>query len=201
MSGFTDKLMREGLVSSDAVIDACARVPRIEFVPMKFRDAAHADIPLPLGYGHIMPAPSVVAFMLDRAEIVQDQKVLIAGCGSGWVVALVMDILGAGGEVIAYDMSEALVTNAKKNVETFVPMATVSAHWHVTHGCEPTLKEVLYDRIIVFNARFCPCHLEGQLAPGGVMIAPHGGTISRFSRVGEGSVEKEVFNEVSFLPA
>ena len=49
MSSIVNILIHKGFLKTDAIIDAFAAVPRTEFMPQRFRSAAEADIPIPLG--------------------------------------------------------------------------------------------------------------------------------------------------------
>lgn len=48
---------------------ALAAVPRHRFVPVERREAAYADIPLPIGRGQTISQPFIVA-LIDRKSVV-----------------------------------------------------------------------------------------------------------------------------------
>ena len=49
------------------ILEAMARVPRHEFVPVELAAYAYADQPLPIGYNKTISQPFIVALMTDSA--------------------------------------------------------------------------------------------------------------------------------------
>ena len=56
-----------------------AEVPRYEFVPLKYRRAAYANGPLPMGHGQTISQPFIVALMTELLQLQKTHKVLEVG--------------------------------------------------------------------------------------------------------------------------
>ncbi len=88
------ELKRYGYVKSPLVERAFLVVHREEFVTDDNRRYSYADTPLPILCGQTISAPSMIAIMLEEAELKQGMKVLEIGTGSGYNVALLAEIVG-----------------------------------------------------------------------------------------------------------
>ncbi len=89
------ELVAEGDIRSPRVQEAFIQVPREEFVRSGDRSAAYADVPLPIGEGQTISAPSMIAIMLEEARLAPGEKVLEIGTGSGYHAALLACLVGA----------------------------------------------------------------------------------------------------------
>ncbi len=90
-----DDLLRVRDIRSAAVRDAFLRVPREAFVPEEHRQDAYEDVPLPIGEGQTISAPSMIAIMLEEAALREGEHVLEIGTGSGYHAALLACLVGA----------------------------------------------------------------------------------------------------------
>ncbi|MGA2003223.1 MAG: protein-L-isoaspartate O-methyltransferase, partial [Terriglobales bacterium] len=70
------------------VLAAMGAVPRHEFVPAELREDAYENRPLPIGEGQTISQPYIVAAMLERLALRENDRVLEVGTGSGYVTAL-----------------------------------------------------------------------------------------------------------------
>lgn len=201
MGKLVNTMIHKGFLKSDNVIDAFAEVPRVEFMPKKFRSASEADIPIPLGYGHMMPAPSIVAYMLELLDPQKGQKILVAGLGSGWISALLCYIVGANGHVSSCDTSESIERDAQENIAKFsfierdhiIDIYTVKS-------CDDIIRTSQFDRIIVFDPYFTSCDLESLLSIEGVLVMPRDNVIHCHRKKSSGEVDVDVYNGMIFLP-
>ncbi|MFA5895709.1 MAG: protein-L-isoaspartate(D-aspartate) O-methyltransferase [Thermoplasmata archaeon] len=89
------ELVAEGDIRSPRVQEAFLQVPREEFVRSGDRSAAYVDVPLPIGEGQTISAPSMIAIMLEEARLAPGEKVLEIGTGSGYHAALLACLVGA----------------------------------------------------------------------------------------------------------
>ena len=89
------ELLAEGDIRTPRVQDAVLQVPREEFVRPTDRGAAYADVPLPIGEGQTISAPSMIAIMLEEARLEPGERVLEVGTGSGYHAALLACLVGA----------------------------------------------------------------------------------------------------------
>jgi protein-L-isoaspartate(D-aspartate) O-methyltransferase len=157
------------------VAEAMRRLPRHRFVEARFRTQAYEDEPLPIGTGETtISAPHMVAFQLEWAELVPGLKVLEVGSGSGYLLALVAELVRPGGRVIGLEIDGALAERSERLLREFGHEAS-SVEIHSADGSRGWLEAAPYDRILVSAAApsLLPAWRE-QLAPGGLLIAPVG---------------------------
>ena len=105
MSGFStarqkmvDGQVRPSDVTDIRIIDAMLAVPRETFVPHDQRAMAYLDLDLRVGGDdsakRFLIKPAVMARMLQAAEIKSSDHVLVVGCGTGYVAAVVAKFAG-----------------------------------------------------------------------------------------------------------
>uniref|UniRef100_UPI00345CDCD1 protein-L-isoaspartate O-methyltransferase family protein n=1 Tax=Sulfurovum sp. TaxID=1969726 RepID=UPI00345CDCD1 len=78
-----DSMVIAGTLHTPAIIDAFYKMDRKYFVPEAFREHMYVDAPLPIGNDQTISQPSTVAFMLEKLEPKEGNKVLDIGSGSG----------------------------------------------------------------------------------------------------------------------
>src|ERR1700759_3716783 len=104
MSGFStarqnmvDCQVRPSDVTDNRIIDAMLEVPREVVVPQNQRPLAYLDLDLDVGEAgakRFLIKPAVLARMLQAAEIKATDKVLVAGCATGYAAAIVAKFAG-----------------------------------------------------------------------------------------------------------
>ena len=75
-------------ISVPATLEAMRAVPRHEFLPLRLREEAYGDYPLPIGYGQTISQPYIVAFMTEAIRPRPGEKILEVGAGSGYQAAV-----------------------------------------------------------------------------------------------------------------
>src|SRR6476619_7863497 len=100
----------------DAVAEAFAAVPRVDFLPADQQRRASYDGPLPIGHGQTSSQPRTVAAMLRLLEVAPGQSVLDVGSGSGWTTALLAHLVGPTGSVLGVELEPSLVTFGADNL-------------------------------------------------------------------------------------
>ena len=103
-------------VRSPAVKAAFLKVPRERFVPEDVRGSAYEDVPLPIGRGQTISAPSMIAIMLEEASLRPGEGVLEIGAGSGYNAALLADLVGPD-RVVSVERIHELADLARANLE------------------------------------------------------------------------------------
>jgi protein-L-isoaspartate(D-aspartate) O-methyltransferase len=98
----------------DRVMEAIAKVPRHEFVPVEVQQVAYANAPLPIGHGKTISQPFIVAIMTDLLELRRDDWVLEIGTGLGYQAAVLAELAGA---VYSVELIEDLAKSAKRRLE------------------------------------------------------------------------------------
>ncbi len=166
-------LVESGAIKTAPVKKAFLSVPRELFLPEELRHAAYSDVALPIGWGSTISQPTTIAMMLEALDVARSNSVLEVGSGSGYVLALLSDIVGNKGRVIGMEIVPHLVQTSpgllKKlgcaNVE--VICGDGSLGWE---------KRKPYDRILVSAAApKIPEALKEQLVVGGRLVIPVGG--------------------------
>jgi protein-L-isoaspartate(D-aspartate) O-methyltransferase len=104
-----DSQLRTSGVTDPAVIAAMGSLAREDFVPAAARDHAYIDRAIPLGDGQALPAPLFHGLLLSEAALRPEDTVLLVGCGSDYLAALVRPLV-AKLDVVAVDAAAARKT-------------------------------------------------------------------------------------------
>lgn len=196
-----NELIRRGYLKTDLIIEAFAKVDRIEFVPEELETEAYVNIPLPIGHGQTISQPQTVAIMLEMLGPKPGDKILDVGSGSGWTTALLMHIVGDKGKVTAMDRIEGLLESGKKNVEKFDFTKKGNVSFILGDGSRGYAKESPYDCILVSAAaQEVPEALKKQLKVGGRMVIPVYNDLWFLRKDSENDFYKEEYPGFSFVP-
>ena len=161
--------IRKRGVSSPRVLEAMASVRRHEFVPVKFRNHAYADKPLPIGEGQTISQPYMVAAMTEALELDGSERVLEIGTGSGYQAA-VLSLLAR--QVITVENHTSLALAAQ---ERLTKLGYSNVHVHNGDGSAGFPDSAPYDAILVTaGAPEIPRVFAGQLREGGRVVIPVG---------------------------
>jgi protein-L-isoaspartate(D-aspartate) O-methyltransferase len=191
-------LVNHGYLKTPSIIDAFKKVDRIHFVPEERKDEAYIDAPLAIGNGQTISQPLTVAFMLELLSPQKGNKVLDIGAGSGWVTALLAEIVGPTGYVYAYEIIPAVGFFGKSNLKrtNYKNISyTIGDFFDYFEDNAP------YDRIIA-GAAFAkiPVKLLQSLKEDGILVAPtQDGDIRRILR-NKDNYEEESYYGFSFVP-
>jgi protein-L-isoaspartate(D-aspartate) O-methyltransferase len=148
-----------------------ARVPRHLFVPENVRVYAYDDVPLPIGEGQTISAPSMVGIMLDVLDIRDGNIVLEVGTGWGYHAAI-MSILAGSGFVYTVERMPELALKAR---EIYKELGYDNIEVIIGDGSEGLPEHAPYDRISVAAAApAIPQPLVEELKDGGRMVIPVG---------------------------
>ena len=176
-----DSLIKEGWLKTPRIIKAFREVKRVDFLPKEIKDLAELNEALSIGYGQTISQPLVVAFMLELLQPQLGDKILDVGSGSGWTTALLAQIVGQKGKVIAIDIIPELVEFGKKNVEKYNFVKKGRALFICADGSKGYEKEAPYDKILASaSAETLPPTWKEQLKIGGRIVTPIGSSIWLF---------------------
>lgn len=154
---------------SRAVMDAIARVPRHEFVPVELQAYAYLNRPLPIGFDKTVSQPYIVALMTDMLDLKPDDVVLEVGTGAGYQTAVVATLVK---QVYTVELIEELATDAERRLKRLGYTNVDVLRGNGYYGCAA---HAPYDKIIVTAAcDLIPAPLLAQLKPGGRMMIPTG---------------------------
>ena len=87
-----EQQIRPWEVLDGRVLSLLETIHREDFVPVRYRKLAFADISIPLDCGQVMMRPKVEARMLQALELDEDDTVLEIGTGSGFITACLADL-------------------------------------------------------------------------------------------------------------
>jgi len=164
-----DSQLRARGIADERVLNAMFHVPRHEFAPERYRDQAYEDHPLPIGEGQTISQPYIVARMLESLALKSSDKVLEVGTGSGYVTALLAELVA---QVFSVERHSALADAAR---ELLGRMGYANVRVIVGDGSQGFAEGAPYDAIIVSAAAAeVPLALLEQLAEAGRMIIPVG---------------------------
>ena len=157
------------------VLAVMTEVPREEFIPQSYRSQAYGDGPLPIGMDQTISQPYIVALMTQELRIDSESEVLEIGTGSAYQTAVLSKLVKKVYTMERFsDLADSAQTVLSKlgisNVEFYV--GDGSSGWPASRlppsGC--------FDRIMITaGVPKIPEPLVGQLADGGLIVAPVGG--------------------------
>src|SRR5437879_8521419 len=133
-----DRLVRSGYLKDSAVRATFLAVPREAFVRPEDRSAAYQDVPLPIGSGQTISAPSMIAIMLEEARLKPGERVLEIGTGSGYHAALLAFLVGPR-NVVTMERNRSLAEWGRSNLAAvgFADVRVVAGgggRWHPAGG-------------------------------------------------------------------
>lgn len=194
-------LIKNGYLKSDSVINAFSKVNRVEFLPDGMESQAEVDVALPIGYGQTISQPLTVAFMLELLDPRAGQTILDVGVGSGWTTALLAEITGKAGKVIAVERISELMEWGKKNVDKYGYIGKGIAEFYLADGSQGFPQKAPFDRILVSaSSPDMPQPLKDQLKIGGKMVLPVRDSIFYLEKKNEQEFLQEEFPGFSFVP-
>ena len=185
-----EQQVRTWEVLDDEILDVLGRIHREDFVPVRYRKLAFADLAIPLAQDQVMMRPKVEGRMLQALGIKDDDTVLEIGTGSGFVTACLSALAR---RVVSVELYEELHLEAElrlrdkhmHNVELFVG--------DVMNGWQP---ELAHDVVVVTGSvPEVPESFRGWVNPGGRLFAVTGDSPAMearlFTRVGVGDWREE----------
>jgi protein-L-isoaspartate(D-aspartate) O-methyltransferase len=186
-------------IADQRVLDAMREVPREEFVPMEVREFAYDDTPLPIEAGQTISQPYIVALMIEAAAIVQGDRILEIGVGSGYAAAVMSRI---GRRVHAIDRHGELADLARDRMARLGYDNVVVRTGDGTQGWP---ENAPFDVILVAaSGPEVPEPLCRQLVIGGRLVMPVGDPdeqqLVRITRTARDDYREEDLGPVRFVP-
>lgn len=155
---------------SKKILKAFSEVKRENFIPVRLKDHAYEDRALPIGRGQTISQPYTIAKMLSLLNLKKSQKVLEAGSGSGYVLALLSKIVGSKGKVFGLELVSELVMKSKESLRGYDNIKVFNRN--ASSGLPD---KAPFDRILMSAAaKKVPQALLNQLKEGGILVAPVG---------------------------
>jgi protein-L-isoaspartate(D-aspartate) O-methyltransferase len=157
-----EQQIRPWEVLDSRVLSLLESIHREDFVPVRYRKLAFADIAVPLDCGQVMMRPKIEARVLQALALDPDETVLEIGTGSGFLTAC---LAGLAKRVVSVEIFQELHEEAAaklrdkqiNNVELFVG--------DVMRGWQP---EQAHDVVVVTGSvDSVPEQFLGWVNPGG----------------------------------
>jgi len=179
-AAFAESLREKGPELSQRIVAAFAAVPREDFVGrgpwLTLPDAAgyrstpdadvrhvYQDVAIALDAARMLNngSPGFLARLISALDVKEGERVAHIGCSTGYYSAILAEIVGSRGRVIAVELAPDLVERARKNLARWKQIEVRHADG-VTQPTEPV--DVLFVHAGVTHPQ--PRWLE-MLAPGG----------------------------------
>ena len=195
--GLVRLIRREGV--SPRVVDAFQRVAREDFVPEEARLDAYSDRPIAILERQTTSQPSLIARMLDAADLLPGDRTLEIGSGFGFQTALMAMLAG---EVVSVERYASIAEVARRNLEK---AEITNAEVVVGDGWLGWPERTPYDAIVVSAAATeVPAALTGQLVDGGRLVIPlrkgRGDEVVLFVKQDERLVRARLLTPARFVP-
>jgi len=199
--GLIDNLIKEGWLKTPRIIDAFRKIKRIDFLPENLKNLAEANTALPIGKGQTISQPLVVAFMIEQLEPKPGDKILDIGSGSGWTTALLAEIVGEKGKVVAIEIVAELKEFGEKNTAKYNFVEKGRTQFICADGSKGYKKEAPFDRILVSaTAQKLSPDWKKQLKVRGRIVTPIGTSIWVFIKESEKEFLEHEYPGFVFVP-
>ncbi len=191
--------LKEQGIQSIEVLSVMKELPRHLFVDEALASRAYEDTALPIGHGQTISQPFIVAKMTEvLLQGIPKKKVLEVGTGSGYQTAVLSRLVE---RVFSVERISPLQNQAR---ERFYQLKFNNIKLKHSDGSWGWEDNAPYNGIIVTCApETVPQELLKQLAPGGRLVIPVGGSSGQSLRVIErngNTFEETELEAVSFVP-
>ena len=194
--------LRDKGIEDERVLEVMRRVPRHLFMDEALATRAYEDSSLPIGCGQTISQPFVVARMTEALIAHMPPgagRVLEIGTGSGYQAAV---LAGLVDQVYTVERIGYLLERAR---ERFRQLDLHRIHVKYADGHTGWPEEAPFDGILLTAApERVPGELFEQLAVGGALIAPVGGSgaqrLVAWHRSSTQGLERRTLDMVSFVP-
>ncbi len=195
--------MVEGQIRTNRVVDerivaAMEAIPREAFLPKPRQAMAYADEAVEISAGRYLMEPMLTARLIQAAEIRATDAVLLIGCGTGYMAAIVARLASA---VVALESDSGLAALTGRALAALGVDTVALVEGALAEGYP---RQAPYDAIIIDGAvEEIPLALRSQLADGGRLAAivagagPAGHRSGKgvvLTRVGQAFARREVFD-------
>ncbi|KAH8727060.1 protein-L-isoaspartate O-methyltransferase [Phaeosphaeriaceae sp. PMI808] len=200
-------LMLNGLIKSNRVKEAMLKVDRAHYAP----SSPYKDCPQPIGHAATISAPHMHASACESllTYLHPGSRVLDIGSGSGYLTAVLANLVGPSGSVIGIDHIQPLVdmstANMKKSEDGRRMLESGQVKFVTGDGRKGWIEGAPYDAIHV-GAAAAEHHKEltEQLKAPGKLFVPvaegHAQYIFVIEKREDGSVERKKLYGVQYVP-
>ena len=170
-------------------------------MPEDTKVLAEINEAMPIGLGQTISQPLTVAFMLEELQPEAGDKILDVGSGSGWTTALLSQIVGDEGKIIAIEIIPRLKKFGEKNVAKYNFIKKGLVKFVCADGSKGYKKEAPFDKILCSAAaEKIPQNWRNQLKIGGRIVAPVKNSIWVLIKKSEKEFKEKEHPGFSFVP-
>ena len=160
-----EQQIRPWEVLDSRVLSLLQTIPREDFVPVRYRKLAFADVAVPLEAGQVMMRPKIEARMLQALDVQEDETVLEIGTGSGFITAC---LAAMAKRAVSVELFEELHNEAAARLES---RQTANVELFVGDAMRGWQPEQAHDVVVVTGSvTEVPEHFLGWVNPGGRMF-------------------------------
>ncbi len=190
LDGLLRDLEKKGYLTDAKVEDAFMSVPLDEFVPKRYKSYIYQDLPIPFyERGNVIKtisAPHIIVQLLQALELNKGMNVLKLGAKSGFIAALLAEIVGVGGKVTIVEGNSEIFESTRANI---AKMKYKNIEIYNQNPLIGLADESPYDRILITGqVDKVPHDLVYQLKDDGFVLAPVGHVdtqeLTKYSRFG-----------------
>jgi len=157
-----EQQVRPWEVLDERVLELLETSHREDFVPVRYRKMAFADLAIPLDHGQSMMKPVVEGRLLQALELQEDETVLEIGTGSGFITACLAQMAKG---VVSVDIFEQFTSGAAAKLKEKNISNVEFATGDVMSGWQP---EQAHDVVVVTGSvPAVPEHFLGWVNPRG----------------------------------
>jgi len=186
-------------ITNQKVLQTVRSLPRELFVPPECHEVAYCDSALPIDCGQTISQPFIVAYMTEKLELKETDKVLEIGTGSGFQAAVLAQLAK---EIYTIEIYEKL---SRKTQQVLAKLGFQNIHYKIGDGKKGWSEFAPFDKIIITAlAKEIPSLLLKQLKVGGKMILPleletEGQYLVLVKKITEDKIEKQKLIQVRFV--
>lgn len=177
-------------VVSEPLLEAFDIVPRERFVPEEIQGVSYCDEDINIGGGRYLMEPSVLARLIEAANLQKDHVVLTIGSGAGYSAAILSLLVST---VVALEQEDIFISQAQSVWDDLGYCNIAGLSGELMQGAP---KAAPYD-FIIFNGAVSdvPEQIKVQLKVGGslfALIKPAGQTVAKATEIKH--IEEGVFS-------
>jgi protein-L-isoaspartate(D-aspartate) O-methyltransferase len=164
-----EQQIRPWEVLDSRVLGMLESMHREDFVPVRYRKLAFADIAVPIGHGQFMMRPKIEGRMLQALDLREDETVLEIGTGSGFITACLARLAK---HVVSVEIFEELHQEALESLKDHGINNVEVLLGDAMSGWQP---EQAHDVVVVTGSVVTvPEQFQGWVNPGGRLFVVTG---------------------------
>ncbi len=197
-----NSLIKQGWLKTDRIIKAFKKIKRVDFMPEDLKNSAQLNKALPIGKGQTISQPLVVAFMLELLKPEKGDKILDIGSGSGYTSALLGEIVGPEGEIIAIELIPELKEFGEKNTSKYNFVEKGRVRFICADGTKGYKEKAPFDKILASASaqNNIPSAWKKQVKTKGRIVSPAGASIYLLIKEKEGEFKTKEHPGFAFVP-